>query len=57
MFIYAKVTFLEKFYLCMFSNLVHFRLVTFLEKFYLGRRKNKKKGEDIEGGVDIPPPR
>jgi hypothetical protein len=48
MFIYAKVTFLEN-YLCMFSDLVHFRLVSFLEKFYIsrkkeeGRRKKKKK--------------
>ena len=39
MFIYAKVRFLEKFYLCMFSDLVHFRLVSFLEKFYIFRKK------------------
>ena len=43
MFMYAKHRFLEKFYLYMFSDLVHFRLVSFLEKFYIFRKKRKKK--------------
>ena len=44
-FIYAKVTFLEKFYLCMLlSDLVHFRLVLFLEKLYIFRKKEEKEG-------------
>ena len=44
MFIYAKVRFkyLEKDYLYMFSDLVHFRLVSFLEKFYIFRRGKRK---------------
>ena len=44
MFMYAKHRFLEKFYLYMFSGLVHFRLVSFIEKFYIFRKKEEKKG-------------
>ena len=43
MFIYAKVRFLENFFLCMFSDLVHFRLVSFLEKCYIFRKKEEKE--------------
>ena len=45
MFIYAKKVrfiYLEKDYLYMFSDLVHFRLVSFLEKFYIFRRGKAK---------------
>ena len=40
---YAKHRFLEKFYLYMFSDLVHFRLVSFLEKFYIFLTKEEKE--------------
>jgi hypothetical protein len=53
MFIYAKVRFLEKFYLYMFSDLVHFRLVSFLEK-----KEEEEKVLYMQKYVvvDIPPP-
>ena len=51
MFIYAKVRFLEKFYLYMFSDLVHFRLVSFLEKFYIFRKRRKRRKKEEEEKV------
>ena len=51
MFIYAKVRFLVKFYLYMFSDLVHFRLVSFLEKFYIFRKRRKRRKKEEEEKV------
>ena len=48
---YMQVRFLEKFYLYMFSNLVHFRLVSFLEKFYIFRKTRKRRKKEEEEKV------
>ena len=50
-YIYAKVRFVEMFYLYMFSDLVHFRLVSFLEKFYIFRKRRKRRKKEEEEKV------